>query len=459
MYNGSMIVKRIKSPPVAHISYFIGLGAEALVVDPRRDCLTYLDIAQQENMNIKYVFETHRNEDYVVGSTELAHLTDAEIYHGPWPDFTYGQTLTDGQEFNCGNLRVTAIHTPGHTPGCMSYAVTDLKSGHEPVLVCSGDALFVNDVGRTDFGGPEVRRAWSEHLYDSIVRKLLPLGDHVILCPAHGSGSVCGGGIADREWSTLGLERRMNPLLQLSKDEFINRKVHEHHEYAPYFHLMEKYNLEGAPFIGAGPKPVALSPHAFQEKMNEGAVVLDIRTPIAFHNAHIKGALNIPRSRLSQAGWVIPYDQPILLIVNSKADLEYTALSLARIGFDKIVGYLGKGLNSWLEAGQPKESSGSLSVHELQEKIVAGNELTLLDVRSEDEWENGRIAGSIRIYVGLLAKRLQEVPIGRPVVIICKSGNRSSLAASLLLRDGRTNIFNLLAGITAWQNAGYEIVK
>jgi hydroxyacylglutathione hydrolase len=341
----------------------------------------------------------------------------------------------------------------------MSYAVTDLKSGDEPVLVCTGDTLFVNDVGRTDFGGSEARKTWSENLYDSIFHKLLPLGDHVILCPAHGSGSACGGGIADREWSTLGLERRMNPLLQLSKDEFLERKAREHHEYAPYFRLMEKYNVEGAPFIGAGPKPIALSPKVFQDKMNEGTSVIDIRVPTAFANAHIKGSLNIPRKRLSQTGWVIPYHNPILLIVDNKADLDYTAINLARIGYDQIVGYLGKGINSWLDAGKPKESSGSISAHELQEKIVAGKQLTLLDVRSKDEWEKGRIEGSIRIYVGLLEKSLQKVPIGNPVIIICKSGNRSSIAASLLLRDGRKNIFNLLGGITAWQNKGYEIVK
>jgi hydroxyacylglutathione hydrolase len=193
--------------------------------------------------------------------------------------------------------------------------------------------------------------------------------------------------------------------------------------------------------------------------MNEGVPVIDIRTPAAFTTAYLKGSLNIPRKRLSQTGWVIPYHTPILLIVDTKADLDYAAVNLARIGYDQIVGYLGKGLNSWLEAGKPKESSGSLSVHELQEKIVTGEQLTLLDVRSKDEWEKGRIAGSIHIYVGLLEKRLQKVPIGYPVVIICKSGNRSSIAASILLRDSRKNIFNLLGGITAWQNAGYEIVK
>ena len=454
-----MIYERFKSKIVSHLSYFIGSDTEALVVDPRRDCYVYINKAQLENMSIKYIFETHRNEDYVIGSLELAKLTGAEIYHGPWPDFKYGNKLKEGQEFYIGILKVTTLHTPGHTPGCMSYAIADLASGEEAVLVCTGDVLFVNDVGRTDFGGLEKRREWSEDLYNSIFKKLLPLGDHVILCPAHGSGSVCGGNIAEREWSTLGLERRMNPLLQLSKEQFIEQKVSENQEYAPYFRLMEKYNVEGAPFIGSGPKPIALSPKVFQEYMDDGALVIDVRTPIAFNNVHIKGSFNIPQERLSKAGWVIPYNKPILLIVNTKTDLDYTAINLARLGYDHIIGYLGRGLNSWLKAGRQKESSGSLSAHELKEKIVAGEKFILLDVRRKDEWEKGYIEGSRRIYVGLLEKRLQEVPTRSPVVIICKSGNRSSLAASILLRDGRKNIFNLLAGITAWQNAGYEIVK
>ena len=230
-----MIVEKFKSKIVAHLSYFIGSEGEAFVVDPERDCQSYLDVARRENMRIKYVFETHRNEDFIIGSKELAYLSGAEIYHGLWPEFQYGNVLTDGQDFNVGALKVIAIHTPGHTPGCVSYAVTDLDSGQETVLVCTGDTLFVNDVGRTDFGGPDKRRDWSENLYNSVVNKLLPLGDHVILCPAHGAGSVCGSNIARREWSTLGLERLMNPMLQLSRDDFIHAKVHEHHEYAPYF--------------------------------------------------------------------------------------------------------------------------------------------------------------------------------------------------------------------------------
>ncbi|MDH5200289.1 MAG: MBL fold metallo-hydrolase, partial [Candidatus Bathyarchaeota archaeon] len=283
-----MIFERVKSKVVAHISYFIGSQNEAVVVDPRRDCGVYVEIAQREGMRIRYVFETHRNEDYVIGSRELAHLTGAEIYHGPWPVFEYGETVGDGQEFFFGKLRVTAIHTPGHTPGCVSYAVADLDSGGETVLVCTGDTLFIGDVGRTDFGGPE-RRKWSESLYDSIFNKLLPLGDHVVLCPAHGSGSVCGGRIADRELSTLGLERLTNPLLEMSREEFVEHKVEEHHEYAPYFRTMERLNVEGAPFVGCGPNPPPLKPSEFKEKAGEGAIIVDTRPPPGFGAGHIKG--------------------------------------------------------------------------------------------------------------------------------------------------------------------------
>jgi len=452
-----MFLKRIKSEIVSQISYFIGSDNEAIVVDPRRDCHIYVKLAKRKGMRIKYIFETHRNEDYVIGSIELASLTGAEIYHGPWPEFKYGKVLRDGQEFEFGRLRVKAIHTPGHTPGCMSYAVSDLDSGEETVLVCTGDTLFVNDVGRTDFGGPNKRREWSENLYDSIFNKLLPLGDHVILCPAHGAGSVCGTGIADREWSTLGLERLMNPILQQSKEEFIEYKVNEHHEYPPYFRLMEKYNVKGAPFVGCGPNPRALSPKEFKEDMNKGAIVLDARSPSAFGGAHIIGSYSIPLRVLNFVGWLLPYDKSILLVIDDKANLNYAARSLVRIGYDKVKGYIGDGLNSWLMEGYPTESSGLLSVSELKKKLDSGEKWTLLDVRSRNEWEEGHIKESQNIYVGAIEKRLKEVPKDFPIVVICGSGNLASIGASILLRSGRHEVYNLLGGMSAWENRRYPI--
>jgi hydroxyacylglutathione hydrolase len=453
-----VILKRIKSKVVAHLSYFIGSEKEAVVVDPKRDCREYIDIAEGEGMRIKCIFETHRNEDYVVGSRELASLTRADIYHGPWPDFKYGMTLKGGEEFRIGNLKVTAIHTPGHTPGCMSYAVTDLESGEEPVLVCTGDTLFVNDTGRTDFGGPENRREWSENLYNSIFKKLLPLGDHVILCPAHGSGSVCGGRIAEREWSTLGLERIMNPMLQLSKDEFIDRKVNEHHEYAPYFRMMEKYNVEGTSFIGCGPSTEALPPKEFKDLMDEDAIVVDTRPPISFGGAHIKGSYSIPRRRLSVGGWLLPYDKPILLVVANHESLDYASRSLSRLGYDNVKGYLSGGMTEWCKTGLPVEYLNLMSIEKLKESIEI-EDLTLLDVRNSVEWEEGHIEGALNIYLGHLEERIVEIPEDKPVVTVCKTGTRSSIAASILLRQGRAEVHNLLGGISAWKRAGYPLKR
>jgi hydroxyacylglutathione hydrolase len=454
-----MIVEKFKSNIVAHLSYLIGSEVEAFVVDPERDCLVYIKVAQRENMQIKYIFETHRNEDFIIGSKELAHLSGAEIFHGPWPEFQYGKVLKDDQEFKVGNLKVTALYTPGHTPGCVSYAVVDLESGTENVLVCTGDTLFVNDIGRTDFGGSEKRREWSANLYSSIFNKLLPLGDQVILCPAHGAGSVCGSNIAQREWSTLGLERLMNPVLQLSRDEFIEHKVNEYHEYAPYFRMMEKYNVEGAPFVGAGKNLKAMSPSEFKKALDEGAVVLDVRSPAAFGGAHIIGSYSIPLSILSFTGWFISADKPIVAVLNGQGDLEVVS-SLARLGYDNIVGYLGGGLASWYSAGYPLKACPHLIVaSELKAWLESGDECFLLDTRSKDEFEEGHIESATNIYLGHLQEQINDVPRRLPIVVICGSGNRASVATSILLRNGYREVYNFLGAMRAWKNLDYPLSK
>ncbi|MDQ1280771.1 MAG: Metallo-beta-lactamase [Thermoproteota archaeon] len=454
-----MFVERFKSKIVSHFSYFIGSKGDAVVVDPERNCSIYLKTAQRENMNIRYIFETHRHEDFVVGSRELAHLSGAEVYHGSWPDFTYGNVLRDNQEFRVGDVMVTAIHTPGHTPGCMSYIVADLESGYEAVLVCTGDALFVNDVGRTDFGGPDKRREWSESLFMSIVGRILPLGDHVILCPAHGSGSVCGSNIASREWSTLGIERLMNPVLRLSKEEFIEYKVNERHEYAPYFRLMEHYNIEGAPFLGAGQNCKAFSAEEFRSQMDSGAVILDVRSPSAFGGAHIPSSYNIPVDVLSFAGWFLPFDKPVLAVTNDVDDLEYVSKSLASIGYDNVVGYLGGGLSSWYSIGYPIESLRLVVFSQLKSWLDSGKEYFLLDVRSKDEYEEGHIKFAKNIYVGLLQERIKEIPKDLPIVVICGSGTRASIGASILLRNGYKRVYNFLGAMRSWKELGYPLSK
>jgi hydroxyacylglutathione hydrolase len=448
-----MIVERIKSERLAHNSYFIGSADTAAVIDPRRDCDVYIDLAQREEVSIKYIFETHRNEDYVVGSTELSHLTGAEIFHGPGLNWGYGTTLSDGDIFHVGDLKLTAVHTPGHTDESMSYALADRSSSEDPVMVFTGDALFVGDVGRTDLYGPEAAPRLAGALYDSIVNKILPLGDGVILCPAHGAGSACGGHISERDESTLGLERLHNPVLQLkTKDEFIAYKVREHHERPFYFQQMERYNLEGAPLLRKLPIPTPLTPLEFKDVMELGAVVVDARTPPAFGGAHIKGSYSIWLEGIpAYAGWVLSYETPILLVLECSDHLEKAVRYLVRLGYDNIAGYLSGGIAAWYDSGFVVDRMGLSTVQELKQRVDSRENVLILDVRDDNEWNEGHIKGALHIYFGHLQNRLNEIPRDRPLSIVCNVGHRASLAASILLRAGYTNVCcDVLGSMRAW---------
>ncbi|MBI4284487.1 MAG: MBL fold metallo-hydrolase [Chloroflexi bacterium] len=456
-----MIFERIKSEGIAHNSYLVGSEGEAAVIDPRRDCQVYVDIAQRRGLQVKYIFETHRNEDYVIGSTELRHLTGAEIYHGPGLDWKYGHTLVDGQEFCLGNLKLVAMHTPGHTDESMCYTLADLDSDGAVVMVFSGDTLFADDVGRTDLYGPEEAPRLAASLYDSIRNKLLPLGDGVILCPGHGGGSVCGMAISERDESTLGIERCHNPALQTGdRERFIKRKLAEHPERPPYFRKMEKMNLEGPPVLGGLPRPALLTPAEFKEAIDRGAVVVDTNEPAAFAGAHIKGAYSIWLEGLPAfAGWVLSYNQPRLLVLPDQSYLDRAVRYLIRADFDPpAVGYLKGGMEGWYNAGLPIESLTPLSAHQLKTKLDRGEAITVLDVRSQREWDEGHIEGAMHIYVGHLAERLTEVPRTRPVAVLCRVGHRASLAASILLRAGYLEVGNVLGSMEAWEAAGYPVV-
>jgi hydroxyacylglutathione hydrolase len=461
----NLLFKRIKSEGLAHISYFVGSNKEAVVIDPRRDCQVYVDLARREEMKIKYIFETHRNEDYVIGSCELAHHTGARVYHGPGLDFKYGETLKDGQIFHFGSMKLIAIHTPGHTDESTSYVLTDTALDDSAIMVFTGDALFVGDVGRADLYGLKEAPRLAENLYNSLFNKILPLGDGVILCPAHGAGSVCGGAISEREWSTLGLERLHNPLLQKTRDKFIEFKVAERLERPPYFKKMEQYNLEGPPLLVNLPTPPPISPAEFKKRIEQGASVLDTRTPSAFGGSHINGSCSIWMEGLpGYAGWLLSYDKPILLVLGNRRQLEIVVPYLIRLGYDRIEGYLcagaeSCGLESWYTAAYPIEHLDLLAVQELKERLDRRDNLTVLDVRTDKERGEGRIEDALHVYVGHLEEQLGIVPDDQPTAVICSVGNLGSLAASILRRAGRREVFNVLGGMMAWQNADYPIIS
>ena len=454
-----MIIERFKSEGIAHNSYLVGSGSSALVIDPRRDCRIYAGRARTRGMKIKYILETHRNEDYVIGSLPLATLTGGQIFHGPRPDWRYGKILEDSQEFRLGAVAITALYTPGHTDDSVSYVLTDLSTGKTPVAVFCGDALFVQETGRVDFSGPAETPRMAANLYRSIFNRLLPLGDGVLLFSAHGGGSVCGGNIADRDESTLGIERLQNPGLQIKDQaEFVRLKTAEILDYPPYFRVMEKLNLEGSP-LSEMPFPLPLGPSEFKDAIDQGALVVDTNMPGSFGAAHIRGSLSIWLDGLSPwAGWLLPYDKPLLLVLEDSSHLEQAVTSLFRLGYANIRGFLRNGIESWYNAGFPVESLSLLTVHQLKARLDARDDLTLLDVRSQAEWNSGYIAGSMHVYAGHLAERLNEIPREKPVVVTCSVGHRSGIAASILLRAGYTPLYNLLGGTTAWRQAGFPLV-
>lgn len=456
----TMFLEKIRSEGLAHLSYIVGHAGRAAVIDPRRDCQAYIDIAREQGARITHVFETHKNEDYVTGSRELARRTGAEIHHGKNFDFDYGSPVEEGDSFEFGDLRIKVLETPGHTYESISLVLEDNNSAEgKPVAVFTGDALFIGDVGRTDFF-PDRRKEVAELLYDSIHEKLLPLGDDVLLYPAHGAGSVCGSGMAPREFSTIGIERRHNPMLSKSREEFVKIKSTEQLDAPAYFKMMEKLNKEGsdAPMCEVR-EPKAMMPDEFAEAL-ETAQVVDIRSPEAVAGAFIEGSIAIPTSMISgYAGYFLDYDRPILLVSDSDNHVIGAWRQLIRMGFDNVEGYLAGGMHDWEISGRNYDRIRAVHVDELVERINSGEEFTLLDVRKDEEVEQGKLPGAVHIFLGELPDRLDEIPSRRPITTFCGSGMRAVIAASILKKNGYGEVEDSLGSMAACQMRGCPIEK
>jgi len=456
-----MKLKTIKSEGLAHNSYFLSDAGEAVVIDPRRDCEIYPLLAEKECKKITHILETHRNEDYVVGSLELQNLTDAEIAHSKALPFKYGEhSLSDGETLSVGSLKIKALRTPGHTDESLCYAVFSGESASEAMVVFTGDTLFAGSVGRTDLYGKKRQATQAEKLYASLHEKLLPLGDYVIVYPAHGAGSVCGTSISSRDVSTLGYEKKTNPYLQLDKDSFVERSCKEELIVPPYFRKMEEYNLNGPPLLAELALPRAMSVTEFEEEMQEpNMTVIDTRMPNAFAGSHIPGSLSIWLGGTSvYPGWLMPTNQYVIFVHERPSDVKRVAARFRRVGFDNMCGYLCPGMSEWQEAGKPMSSLGTLSVTELKAKL-AKDDVVLLDVREPGEWREGYVEGAKRIFFVDLAEKTDSLPRDRPIAVTCSVGNRSSIGASILKRKGFGEVSNVLGGITAWANLGYPLKK
>lgn len=456
-----MKLQIVKSEGLDHNSYFLSDEDEAVVIDPRRDCEIYTELAKKECTRIKYILETHRNEDYVVGSLELQNMTQAEIGHSNMLPFKYGEhNLADGDTLNIGSTKIKALYTPGHTNESLCYLAYG-SGNNEPLMIFSGDTLFSGSVGRTDLYGKTAKSAQAEKLYNSLYEKLLPLGDHVLVYPAHGAGSICGHSISGQEPTTIGYEKKTNPYLRLSKQEFVEKSVSEELVVPRYFRKMEEYNLNGPPLLSELSYPKPFSLEDFEEEMAESKVlVMDTRLPYAYAGSHIPNSLSLWLGGISvYPGWLLDPEQYIVFVMERPSDIDIVTPRMRRLGFDNMCGYLCGGMNEWQEAGKPLGSAGTMSVLGLKTKLEKG-EIVLLDVREPNEWqEDGIIEGAKLIFFADLPEKTDFLPKDKPIAVTCSVGNRTSTAISILERSGYKNVSNVLGGITAWTRLGYPMKK
>ncbi len=455
-----MKLELVKSEGIAHHSYFLSDGGEAVVVDPRRDCLIYKDLAMRNCAKIKYILETHRNEDYVIGSVELKNITHAEVCHSRELGFQYGDhTLNDGETLNVGGIKIKVFYTPGHTNESLCYVVYQEGSGVAS-FVFTGDTLFAGSVGRTDLYDKNSQPEQAKRLYESIHQKLLPLGDHVIIYPGHGSGSLCGHNISDKDYSTIGYERRLNPYLQLDENSFVQHSLSEELLVPPYFRSMEEVNLCGPPLLQQREIPEALGLSAFERELGQANTVLvDTREPYAFSGSFVPKSTNIWLEGTSvYPGWILDYDQRLLFVNERRDDMTTVASHFWRLGFDNMIGYLCNGMREWQDNGKPIDSIGTMSVSMLKTNLES-QQYMVMDVREPSEWKEGYINSAERIFVGHLNNKTDSLSKIKPIAVICSVGNRASMAASILKKKGFNQVTNVLGGMTAWNQLSYPTKK
>jgi hydroxyacylglutathione hydrolase len=452
-------------PGLAIYSYLVGdeKTKEAAVIDPTRDVDEFIEIAKREGLHIKHVFETHVHADFVSGSREMKdRLGDDVTIHASgmggedWTPSYADHVVQDGDEVVMGSVWLKAIHTPGHTLEHISWALfDDSRSSDTPWLIFTGDFVFVGDVGRPDLLGEEARKELAHQLYQSVFGKLPPLPDFTEIFPGHGAGSLCGKAIGSRASSTLGYERRFNAaLVEKPEEQWIDDLMDQMPLSPPYFARMKQINKEGPVVIGSVlPGQRRWSAKEVHERMCENCLIVDVRSKEAFAAAHIPSAINIPFGPTlpTWAGWVLPYDRPTLIVVDDPAQMPDVTTHLLRVGFDDIQGYLEGGMDAWQVSGYEMATLSTVTVQSLAGRT---GDATVLDVRTEKEWNAGHIEGAIHIHGVKLQENFELVPRDNAVVVICGSGYRGSIAASFLQREGYANVSNVLGGMSAWKAAG-----
>lgn len=448
---------------LGHQSYLVAddQSGTAAVVDPRRDVDVYLEAADRAGVRITHILETHLHNDYVTGARELAARTGATIVASADARLAYDHLpVRDGDRFAVGALQLSALATPGHTPEHASYVVYEPGS-ETPHAVFTGGSMLVGGAGRTDLLSPGMTLTLTRQQYHSLLRLLDSLPDTVLVYPTHGAGSFCGtGDISPTRYTTIAQERLASPAVHAQdEDDFVRRQIAGYTAYPRYYGFMRDINQAGPRILGALPEPPALEPQEVRERMSAGVPLVDGRRRDAFAHEHVPGALNVELGDDfgTYVGWILPFDAPLMLAVEDGSGRREAVAQLVRIGYERTQGYLRDGVSGWKAAGFPVGSFERIGVPELYERWQGQEPMTVLDVRRDEEWREGHIPGSRHIHVADLPDHASEVPSDHPVAVICASGFRAELAASMLAAAGRT-VIAVQGGVPDWIRQGRPVV-
>ncbi len=452
-----MFFEQIIRQDIGCAAYVVGsTGAgEAAVIDPRIDMVPeIIDLAEREGMRIRYVVETHNHADHVSGHHLLAQRTGATIavYEAAGAAYPH-LPLRDGQELTLGEVRLRAIHTPGHRPEHIAVGVIDSTRGDEPWVVLTGDSLFIGDVARPDLAVDGQEGA--EALFHSLHKRLLTLPDGTLAYPTHVSGSLCGRVTNRMTGTSIGFERHFNPALTISEEkafvQFMNESLPER---PPNMARIVELNKVAEPLEIATPGP--LTAEQVKQAQAEGAAVLDIRSPAGFAAGHVPGAITVDfngNQFQNRVGLVLSAAQPLVIIANSDEQIAQIGPALAVIGFNRLAGYLNGGMSAWKQAGYEVATLPQMSVQQLAERRAQQPNLQVIDVRERSEWEGDHIEGAALVPFHKLSTSAGALDLQKPVALVCASGHRSMIAASILRAQGAAEVINVEGGMNDWHAA------
>ena len=441
-------------------AYLIGSHdtKKGIIIDPLRDVDRYLHTANQHGIQLTHVLDTHLHADFVSGNREIAHQTQAVIGASAEAKVGFDHTpLTDNSIIDLGAFQIHVMDTPGHTPEHISFLIVD-NDGKTPLALFSGGALIVGGAARTDLLGHDLAKPLARHLYHTIHDKLLKLPDELEVFPTHGAGSFCIAPTSSERTTTIGHERKVNALAQpQTEEEFVKRALTGLPSYPTYYKYMRAVNQQGGRLLGGVPILKPLSANETKEMMDNGVVVLDVRHNKAFAAGHIPNSygIRVDAPLVTWAGWTIPFGSRILLLAEDADQRSEATRQLIRIGYDDIVGYLEGGIDAWARA-YPVETVKSYNSKELRERM---DEVQIVDVRMQSEWDAGHIPTAIHFEGGRIAWEELPFPQDKPLAIQCASGNRSMTAISVLKRRGYHNVIQVDGGINKWKMHRFEVVR